>query len=129
MALKIKKSKEIQRAEKLAKLAREYPAFKKEGPRPKAMKVFGSKERKKLAKFYKDAASKPAKALARKSAKKSIARKVVGKLGAPGKIAVGASILYHYSKKSGCKPGMSKVTKNGKSYCAPSRGSKKGRDY
>jgi hypothetical protein len=83
---------------------------------------------KKLEKFYSSKA-KTATAVFKKAPKKSLARKVVGKLGAPGKIAVGASILYHYSKKSGCKPGMSKVTKNGKSYCAPSRGSKKGRDY
>jgi len=66
--------------------------------------------------------------------KKSIARKLVGKFGAPGKAAVGAAVLIDYAKmkqkgKKGCGPGMSKVTKNGKSYCAPSRGSKKGRDY
>ena len=70
----------------------------------------------------------------KRSAKKSIARKVIGKLGAPGKAAVGASMLYDYVKskqkgKKGCGPGMRKVTKNGKSYCAPSKGSKKGRDY
>ena len=65
----------------------------------------------------------------KRTAKKGIARKLLGKLGAPGKVAVGASMLYHYSKKTGCKPGMSKVTKNGKSYCTPSKGSKKGRDY
>ena len=87
------------------------------------------KDMKKLEKFYKEAAAKPAKALSRKSAKKSLARKVVSKLGVAGKAAVGASILYHYSKKSGCKPGMSKVKKGGIFYCSTSKGSKKGRDY
>ena len=31
--------------------------------------------------------------------------------------------------KKGCAPGMRKVTKNGKSYCTPAKGSRKGRDY
>ena len=67
--------------------------------------------------------------VAKKVAGKSLARKVVGKLGVPGKIAVGASIFYQYSKKTGCGPGMSKVTKDGKTYCKASKGSRKGRDY
>ena len=87
------------------------------------------KDMKKLEKFYKSKAALPAKSLVKKGAKKGIARKLVGKLGVAGKAAVGASILYHYSKKSGCKPGMSKVKKGGKFYCSTSKGSKKGRDY
>lgn len=74
------------------------------------------------------------KKVAKKAAKKSLARKVVGKLGAPGKAAVGAAVLIDYAKmkqkgKKGCGPGMSKVTKNGKTYCKASKGSRKGRDY
>ena len=84
----------------------------------------------KLEKWYYSSGKK----VAKKAAKKSLARKVVGKLGAPGKAIVGASLLIDYAKmkqkgKKGCGPGMSKVTKNGKSYCAPSKGSRKGRDY
>ena len=145
--------------------------FKTSRKPPKDMKVFGSKERKKLAKFYKEAA-KPAlgkrirrkgaktatatwkkslsqadkweerasrsakkvkpfvRAIGKSATKKSLARKVLSKLGTPGKIAVGASFLYDYAKtkqkgKKGCGPGMRKVTKNGKTYCAPISGSKK----
>ena len=89
--------------------------------------------KKEMAKYSKRAGKTmdavPLKRTAKKSLAKKVAKKVVGKLGIAGKAAVGASMLYHYSKKTGCKPGMSKVTKNGKSYCTPSKGSKKGRDY
>ena len=109
------------------KKASKEPGYATKAEKWKKDKLY--KQHLKKVRKFKDAAAKPAKALARKSAKKSLARKVVGKLGAPGKIAVGASILYHYAKKSGCKPGMSKVKKGGKFYCATSKGSKKGRDY
>jgi hypothetical protein len=102
--------------------------FKQDWKRPKAMKVFGSKERKKLAKFYKDAPAKPVK-LAKKRTKKGLARKVLGKLGPYGKAAVGASIAYDVAKSiprgkakplakgQKCKKGESVVRVGGKTYC------------
>lgn len=102
-------------------------------PFPKRKAKATSDWKKEMAKYSKRAGKTmdavPLKRTAKKSLAKKVAKKVVGKLGIAGKAAVGASMLYHYSKKTGCKPGMSKVTKNGKSYCTPSKGSKKGRDY
>ena len=103
-----------------------YPAKKSMG---KAKKL----KMPKLEKWYYSSGKKVAKKAVKK-AHKTIAGKLVGKLGAPGKAIVGASLLIDYAKmkqkgKKGCGPGMSKVTKNGKSYCAPSKGSRKGRDY
>ena len=70
------------------------------------------------------------KKVAKKAAKKSLARKVVGKTHV-GKIALGSSILIDYAKmkqkgKKGCPAGTRKVTKGGKTYC---QGQRKGRDY
>ena len=100
---------------------------------PKTQTAFAKKRKIPTGKISKSDVDKIAKTYKkyRKAAPmaKKVAKKVVGKLGIAGKAAVGASMLYHYSKKTGCKPGMSKVTKNGKSYCTPSKGSKKGRDY
>ena len=102
-----------------------YPgSTRKTKRKPKKLKM------PKLEKWYYASGKK----VAKKAAKKSLARKVVGKLGAPGKAAVGAAVLIDYAKmkqkgKKGCGPGMSKVTKNGKTYCKASKGSRKGRDY
>ena len=106
-----------------------YPgSTRKTKRKPKKLKM------PKLEKWYYSSGKKVAKKVATKTAGKSLARKVVGKLGAPGKAIAGAALLIDYAKmkqkgKKGCGPGMSKVTKNGKSYCTPAKGSRKGRDY
>ena len=100
-------------------------AYKFANPMPRSVKN---------AKAMTEAMKKRKFKVAKKVAKKTLARKVVSKLGAAGKLAVGASMLYDMVKtsqkgKKGCGPGMRKVTKAGKSYCTPIKGGKKGRDY
>ena len=92
----------------------------KKNPEVEKLKEFGKKLQRR--------ASKPAK-LAKKRTKKGLARRVVGKLGLPGKIAVGASIAYDVAKSiprgkkkplakgKKCKTGESVVRVGGKTYC------------